>query len=110
MADGGQGGGNGINRGSSKDRRGGSGNVGTNSFGNDGGRQRQGQTTINQKLVEMAVKAAAMAAAVAEGKTAAEEWRQHWRRQLWQQRGQATAGENNNQPKSGRMAGVEAAM
>jgi hypothetical protein len=71
-ADGGRGGGNGVSRGCSKDSgRGGGGDVGANSFGNDRGRQRQGQTTINQKVAEMAVKAVATAA-VAEAKTVAE--------------------------------------
>jgi hypothetical protein len=43
-----------------------------NSFGNNRGRQQQGQTTINQKAAEMAVEAAAMAAAMAEEKTVGE--------------------------------------
>jgi hypothetical protein len=45
-------------------------------MGNHGGRQRWGQTTTNQKAVEMAVEATAMAAAAAEAKTAAEGHRQ----------------------------------
>jgi hypothetical protein len=114
VADGSQGGGNGVSRGSSEDDgRGDGGNIGTDSFGNNRGRRRQGQITINQKAAEMAVEAAAMvatAAAVAEVKTMAEEQWGHWRQQLWQQRGQATAGANNNQPNIGRMEIVVAAM
>jgi hypothetical protein len=60
-AEGGQRSGDSSSHGSSKygGRRVG-GDISTNSIGNDGGRQRQGQTTINQKAAEMAVKAAAV--------------------------------------------------
>jgi hypothetical protein len=63
---------------------GGGDNLSTDSFGNKGDRQWQGQTTINQKNSEMAVKAAAMVGAVAEAKIAAEGRQQRWRQQLWQ--------------------------
>jgi ATP-dependent RNA helicase SUPV3L1/SUV3 len=63
-------------------------------------------TTINQKAAaiaaETAVKAATTAAAVAEAKTVAEGVAATLRQQLWQRRGQATAGADNNQPKHGR--------
>jgi hypothetical protein len=53
----------------------------------------------------MAVKAAVMAAAVAEAKTGAEGAAGTSCQQLWQQRGQATTGADNNQPKSSRNCG-----
>jgi hypothetical protein len=61
----GQGGNNGGSRGSGKDSsRGGSTDVGANSFGSNKGRQHQGQTTINHKVAEMGVMVAAMVAAM----------------------------------------------
>ncbi len=72
-ADGGRCGGEGVSRCSIEGGgRGGSGNVGANSFGNNGGKQWRGQTTINPKAAEMVVKAAVLAAAMAEAKTVAE--------------------------------------
>ncbi len=52
-ADGGQGGSDSGSRDRGKDSgRGGSGDIGNNSFGNDGGRQQREQITINQKAAE----------------------------------------------------------
>jgi hypothetical protein len=69
----------------------------------------EAHTTINKKVAaiaaEMAVKAAAMAEAMAEVKTAAEGAAATLRQQLWQRRGQATVGADNNQPKSARNGG-----
>jgi hypothetical protein len=65
--------------------------------------------TINQKAeaiaADMAVEAVVTSAAVAEAKTAAEGVAVMLRQQLWQRWGQATAGADNNQPKSGRNGG-----
>ncbi len=50
---GGQAGGDGSSRGRREDSgREGDGNIGADSFGNNGGRQQWGQTTINQKVAE----------------------------------------------------------
>ncbi len=62
---GGRGSGNGGSRGSGKNgSRWGGGNVGANSFGNNRGRQRLEQATINQKATEMVVVVAATPAAM----------------------------------------------
>ncbi len=74
----------------------------------------EAHTTINQKAAviaaaiaaEMAVEGAATAAAVAEAKTAAEGAAATLCWLPWQQRGQATAGADNNQPKSSRNGGL----
>ncbi len=66
----------------------------------------EAHTTINQKAAAIAaVEAAVTAAAVAEAKTGAEGVGWTSCQQLWQQRGQAMAGADNNQPKSSRNGG-----